>query len=1326
MRLAAVLAFCAVTVLVCDGSSEEASIAHEVVDLDNGRAPSEQAKIQPTGTAEESITSEKPHPLVALLQEKSEEEIQEETTVGVGRRGGGAPAAAGSFSMGGSNRAGNSEDATLRDEELAEELGIHKSKLHILAPEDLGESATVEATVKDKMGLRQQLGLHTCTSACEVARHVLDDEGRKSTCRTLHLNEKNCDACSASALGGDKPDPVHMSNVHEDYEHRFAGIPREDPGLVLADHLGDSLQQHHVTDLMAKTRHMTESLDAAVQAVKDMPHDATNEDTLKVQPHLDRYFAAAKQLQPDALIESSSGSVSDHEAVKALKADPAFQSSTEASFKKIKAIANLRSLLQLREGEKLKDKVKWGIPGLSTIKKKVKDMIKGFMNKLGKMIIDPIMGFIRNSTFVKKMAECTSLDHLEKPMKCSGGELEGHAPRRCLNGGGDGSEWLWAEMVNTRKHPTTWVKKVRDATFCEGKDCKEENLDYCDQRYNDGYGQSNKETKKIWSTFNLEKAKAICECGVESPTDCGPKSKYSWDSGVSPDCKVKKKCDKRCRFVGTSGNYLGKFRCVPAVDPQNPKYRGRTYTQIHQGIRIKNRRTGKCKCVGGKYQKIKKPKGEVLAKEYTPNDHRGQTEGVCVGGKNVCKSYTAYNAGKKKTMNVEANFAEAKDAPAGLTLSQFTTQKYYAQFQNAVQPFGGKTLGFRLSMRPGATEKELQKAFKRTGDYCVNYDAPSKPDTRLRCASGQFHHGVDDGNFMLCANINAKTIGHTLMKQFKKMVGMIPGIGKKIQGFMGPAMTKIIESWAGVALDAALANIPFFGIVYKWFTHTLYTWVGINIRNVLTQSQPKDLVAERNAVMDFAIDKTQARMKRVYCPKAKKCDPELTKHLPKGYRCPEHIPLREALMTTGRAGDLGVEGALGTRWPGRSGINLGSTDLSVAYLEANMCLSLPVCDPELMAKNLHEPQNRDCKSHGQCVWNMKKGNHCICDKGFTGDLCEKSQGGGNSENLGETQEWSSRRRSGSSEKKAVAKAEAATASARNKAAAASKATKGKSVESVFDYHKKDWKWPFNGWSSKRPFPQTLGLDKKTGCDICEASCTKKLTQEQERRNAACEVKVEYCGQTFKDAFSNAPAHAEGTHDVSLVCQDTSDPRSPCGSGKRKRCVRTGPKPHQCADMTKWACSSNKHTIACDASHQIAPTRTTVETDKLCGRWLLTQKMKKKDVCSNGIRKNMACTEDADCPCGGFKSCGGSNFGEEELGSSWFGGKKKSDKNTKKAGGKTPRGPPVCCTEAKKNDKRCRTWFGGSVREGLPGCKQKVIHNCDHVGMAKFATMGLRL
>merc|ERR1711871_353456 len=102
---------------------------------------------------------------------------------------------------------------------------------------------------------------------------------------------------------------------------------------------------------------------------------------------------------------------------------------------------------------------------------------------------------------------------------------------------------------------------------------------------------------------------------------------------------------------------------------------------------------------------------------------------------------------------------------------------------------------------------------------------------------------------------------------------------------------------------------------------------------------------------------------------------------------------------------------------------------------------------------------------------------------------------------------SSRRRSGSSEKKAVAKAEAATASARKKAAAASKATKG---ESVFDYKKKDEKWPFNGWSTLHPFPQKLGLDQKTGCDICKASCTKKLTLEQERLNAACELDAKFC------------------------------------------------------------------------------------------------------------------------------------------------------------------------------------------------------------------------
>merc|ERR1712072_663375 len=99
-----------------------------------------------------------------------------------------------------------------------------------------------------------------------------------------------------------------------------------------------------------------------------------------------------------------------------------------------------------------------------------------------------------------------------------------------MNGGGDGSEWLWAERINTRKPPMTWVSKVPDATECPGGKCSEENKDYCDQRFDDG-GKDAKENKKQLRNFDFKTARKVCECG----------------SG--------KKCDKRCRFLAFKGNY---------------------------------------------------------------------------------------------------------------------------------------------------------------------------------------------------------------------------------------------------------------------------------------------------------------------------------------------------------------------------------------------------------------------------------------------------------------------------------------------------------------------------------------------------------------------------------------------------------------------------------------------------------------------------------------------------------------------------------------------------------------------------------------------------
>merc|ERR1719478_1606034 len=76
---------------------------------------------------------------------------------------------------------------------------------------------------------------------------------------------------------------------------------------------------------------------------------------------------------------------------------------------------------------------------------------------------------------------------------------------------------------------------------------------------------------------------------------------------------------------------------------------------------------------------------------------------------------------------------------------------------------------------------------------------------------------------------------------------------------------------------------------------------------------------------------------------------------------------------------------------------------------------------------------------------------------------------------------------------------------------------------------------------------TFGLDKKTGCDVCEESCQTALDKEQ-----AWRVAHNNTGVSLKEAFTNYPAHAVGGQEVSAVCKK-HDPDNQCGSGTRKRC-----------------------------------------------------------------------------------------------------------------------------------------------------------------------------
>merc|ERR1711871_389073 len=93
--------------------------------------------------------------------------------------------------------------------------------------------------------------------------------------------------------------------------------------------------------------------------------------------------------------------------------------------------------------------------------------------------------------------------------------------------------------------------------------------------------------------------------------------------------------------------------------------------------------------------------------------------------------------------------------------------------------------------------------------------------------------------------------------------------------------------------------------------------------------------------------------------------------------CPDAIPLREAQVTGGRAGDFS-DSPLSSMQPGRFWIRMASEKLQVSYLKSSLCVKIPVCDTTLANWASGAIYNTaqasvDCSGHGQCVWNKRLG-----------------------------------------------------------------------------------------------------------------------------------------------------------------------------------------------------------------------------------------------------------------------------------------------------------------------------------------------------------------
>lgn len=207
------------------------------------------------------------------------------------------------------------------------------------------------------------------------------------------------------------------------------------------------------------------------------------------------------------------------------------------------------------------------------------------------------------------------------------------------------------------------------------------------------------------------------------------------------------------------------------------------------------------------------------------------------------------------------------------------------------------------------------------------------------------------------------------------------------------------------ALNQALLMLPFpFGFIWHKLESILQNWFGIALRSLLDPfDYPTDPLCPNSVgLRDFSLDSSMGHMKRVYSEKEDdKCDystPVLRDksmgplYVGPGSQtdCPDSISVRAATSGAVRSGDFGATGPAGSQWPGRPFIRTaGNSIMHPAFLKHSMCLTLPICDTSLIKSSADQydgnGSNRDCSGHGQCRWNKRKGNHCMCDAGYVYD-----------------------------------------------------------------------------------------------------------------------------------------------------------------------------------------------------------------------------------------------------------------------------------------------------------------------------------------------------
>jgi len=555
-------------------------------------------------------------------------------------------------------------------------------------------------------------------------------------------------------------------------------------------------------------------------------------------------------------------------------------------------------------------------------------------------------------------------------------------------------------------------------------------------------------------------------------------------------------------------------------------------------------------------------------------------------------------------------------------------QTFLMQWEHPLRPYMGGTNGPVLETMAGAPESELAMNYARAGDMCLRYNPrKSRPRTKNGCLGPMWYQQMQD-NYLVCmgwGNISAKIVAF-LLNVMKPALKLLPG-------GIGTTISKAILNQAAgtlaIAIDEMLTNLPFrLGKVYKIVTWAVKRWFDFDIRNLITLTHQRSLMPSKAGFVDFAIDSQQARMQRVYAATeedGKRCKNMngKPKEMPDDEWCPDAIPIRNGITSVARAGDHSTT-VMNSMWPLREAVKSGRQNMNIAYMKLSVCILMPKCNKDLPSI-YNGPHYADCSGSGQCVWNKRKGNHCKCDAGCSGILCEQGT------NKLTKKPCSSSNRNSPQESRhfrAPSKKRAETPINKVKKNANRRTNKGVNLGGV-QAEKTVW-------------------SKRAAAFLCNSIV------DQASRDHGCFREFSAAG-----GGSSVQAISEMLGDIGRISDLESKP-DPTKCLKplegfptsikqmllpreviNGRDVKSGKN-----DETEWHCSTSKKILDCKQVRQFAPWDMDWVLDQLCGKIMFKQKIKKVRQCSGKTRKEYKrhwCSKNSDCPggyCGTYRKVDG--------------------------------------------------------------------------------------